>query len=458
MQWVSAMGQPPLWPGVFLRIAGLLCAASLAVACGSAPSAAATGSSGASDGFEALGYLGSAAYRRAALVASLVNPENGYSRLRLQHYSTGRANDWDALPEWNPVVEPVSASELAAPAPAGPPADAAALALPGAVASEDDPALVALGRAAFARYPTQLAPYLDVSISDEEAAARVGLWVDRARGVGGLVRARMADGSRILAMTCSTCHAAPGATGIEDGLPNARLDLGAALLAAGGGPPVGKTATATVLAAWGAGRLDVTTAAGTEPVRIPDLRPVRWLSHLHHDATVVARDRATLAIRIETLVVTSYGQVLRPPRVVALALAAYLASLAGGLQGEETAAQASPQGAQIFAARCGSCHAGPGLTGPPVPLAAVGTDPTLGLSADRGTGTYRVPSLRGVGSRGPLLHDGTVPTLAAMFDPARLGLAFSERLHGPGAVPGHPFGLDLPAEQRAALVTYLQGL
>ena len=37
------------------------------------------------------GYLDDPAFARAELTASLVNPENGYSRLRLAHYATGDA-------------------------------------------------------------------------------------------------------------------------------------------------------------------------------------------------------------------------------------------------------------------------------------------------------------------------------------------------------------------------------
>jgi hypothetical protein len=93
-----------------------------------------------------------------------------------------------------------------------------------------------------------------------------------------------------------------------------------------------------------------------------------------------------------------------------------------------------------------------------VPLGVVGTDPTLGLSASRGTGFYRVPSLHGVGSRGPLLHDGTVPSVSAMLDPSRPTASFTERLHGPGPVEGHPFGLGLSPDDRAALIAYLEML
>ncbi|HLK37467.1 MAG TPA: hypothetical protein VKU41_11995, partial [Polyangiaceae bacterium] len=232
--------------------------------------------------------------------------------------------------------------------------------------------------------------------------------------------------------------------------------MGDAVLAAqglAGAPP-----SVTPVAAWGPGRVDVTTAAGTEPARIPDLRPARFLTFLQQDATVRARNLVTLAIRIETLIITSNESAVRPPRLVCLALAVYVASLADQLPSGEAASTASPHGAAVFASECARCHAGPGLTGDPVPLAIVGTDPTLGRSASRGTGDYRVPSLHGVGTRGPLLHDGTLASVDAMFDPARLSPDFAGGLHGAGAVEGHPFGLDLDATDRDSLLTYLHAL
>jgi mono/diheme cytochrome c family protein len=411
-------------------------------------------------------YLDDVAYRRAELTASLVNPSNEYSQLRLAHYATNDANDWDRLPEWNPDVEAIATTELDAPGGATLSiSDAAhALALPDTVTSENDPALLALGEAAFRSYPVQLAPYFSTALKSRAAATGVGLWLDDARGVGGLVRARMADGSVQIAVTCATCHGSPGAVaaaplgagggGIVDGLPNAQLDVGAAMLAAGPVDP----STAANIAAWGPGRLDVTTTAGTEPVRISDLRPVRFLTYLQQDATVEKRDLTALAIRIETLAITSSGLVVRPPRVVALALAAYVSSLADRLPDSSAAQAASPQGEQVFQASCTMCHTTPAFTGAPVPLDVVGTDPTLGLSPSRGTGFYRVPSLHGVGSRGPLLHDGTVPSVSAMFDPSRPTPAFQGRLHGSGAVEGHPFGLALSDADRAALIAYLEAL
>lgn len=399
-------------------------------------------------------YLDDAAFRRSELVRSLVNTSNGYSKLRLEHYATGNADDWERLPEWNPGATLVTIDELGQTATAPALSEADALALPDHVTGEDDPRLVAFGRTAFERYPVQLAPYLSIALRSNAAASDYGLWVDPARGVGGLVHARMADGSTALAMTCSTCHAGATASGVENGAPNAALDLGKAQSDAS----AGAFDPSSPVPNWGPGRLDVTTTAGTEPVQIADLRPVGLLTYLHKDATIAVLDRTTLAIRIETLLITSYGQVLRPPRVVALALAAYVASLAEALPRLSSAGAASSRGARVFGETCASCHVPPSLTGPPVPLAVVGTDPAIGLSADRGTGTYRVPSLRGVSTRGPLLHDGTVPSLAAFLDPSRVTPGFTQRLHGEGAVPGHPYGLDLPDADRAALEAYLEAL
>ena len=62
-----------------------------------------------------------------------------------------------------------------------------------------------------------------------------------------------------------------------------------------------------------------------------------------------------------------------------------------------------------------------------------------------------------------LLHDGSVASLEEMFDPARL-----RPDHEPGgwkgpevtkrAIPGHPFGLGLNAEDKAALLAFLRSI
>jgi hypothetical protein len=63
-----------------------------------------------------------------------------------------------------------------------------------------------------------------------------------------------------------------------------------------------------------------------------------------------------------------------------------------------------------------------------------------------------------VGSRGPLLHDATVPSLDVMFDPARQTEGYTNTLHGATRIPGHSYGLSLSASDRADLVSYLSQL
>jgi len=95
---------------------------------------------------------------------------------------------------------------------------------------------------------------------------------------------------------------------------------------------------------------------------------------------------------------------------------------------------------------------------------SVGTDPTLARSTRRGTGFYKVPSLNGVWYRGPFEHGGSVATLEDWFDPNRLqpdyvptgwkGLPGTKTR----AVLGHRFGLNVPPDERAALIAFLKTL
>ena len=314
---------------------------------------------------------GDARARRDTLVASLVNPSNGYSGLRLAHYATGRDGDWDRLPEWNP---PDAALDVAA-----------------------DP--LALGEAAFYRYPTQL-------FGGDPSTPQ-------------LVSVAFADGTRSAALTCASCHSRVVDGAVVPGLANETIDLG-----------------------WGPGRIDVAIPPGEEPVAIPDLRAVALETNLHRDGTV-RNDPAALAIRIETLIITAHDGAVRPPRAISVALATWLRSLAPP-DPPPPSTPAETHGAALFDATCAGCHVPPALSGPPVPLDVVGTDPRVGLSADRGTGGYRVPSLRGVATRGRLLHDASIADLPSLFDPARAG--------------GHRFGLDLADDDRAALLAYLTTL
>src|SRR6185437_12930825 len=169
------------------------------------------------------GYLTDPAFRRAELVASLVNPTDGYAQLRLHDY--GEA--WEQLPVWNPRVAPITAGNLAAglAPPLGP--DAHALAIDDAAQAGDPAALTRLGQAAFSAYPVQLLEDAAPALASLDAAAAYGFAVDPATGqVGGLVRAEMADGSSRVAVTCATCHASLHDGALTRGIPNAALDLG----------------------------------------------------------------------------------------------------------------------------------------------------------------------------------------------------------------------------------------
>jgi mono/diheme cytochrome c family protein len=408
---------------------------------------------------DSLRYLSDPGFRRTEMVASLVNPQNRYSQRRLAHYESGDAADWARLPEWNPRVAVVSARQLdGAPLLGLLGADAERLVISDAAEQGDDAALVALGEAAFFRYPVQLENAVSAAASSRAALEEYGFWVDDARGAGGLVRVELEDGSRMLGFTCATCHAArrDDRSGLVVGVGNDRLDLGRLMFDVGRQQGPLPEAAAHWLT-WGPGRLDVTTTDGGEPVRIGDLRPVRWLTHLHADASLRNRDLIALAIRIETLMITSGDETTRPPRAVALGLAAYVRTLADTLPAPASLAPAAARGRAVFQSACAECHEPPAFTGPPVPLDVVGTDPTIGVSLDRGTGTYRVPSLRGVSTRGALLHDASLPDLDAMFDPARVAPDFTQGRRA-GAVPGHAFGLGLDDAARSDLIAYVSTL
>ena len=94
---------------------------------------------------------------------------------------------------------------------------------------------------------------------------------------------------------------------------------------------------------------------------------------------------------------------------------------------------------------------------------SVGTDPTLAVKTRRGTGYYKVPSLKGVWYRGPFEHNGSVATLEDWFDPRRLRddyvpTGFKRHGEKTQAVKGHEFGLKLSTEEKAALIAFLKTL
>jgi hypothetical protein len=93
----------------------------------------------------------------------------------------------------------------------------------------------------------------------------------------------------------------------------------------------------------------------------------------------------------------------------------------------------------------------------------VGTDSRYALQTHKGTGYYKVPSLKGVWYRGPFEHNGSVATLEDWFDLARLRndyvpTGFKGYDGRTRSVKGHRFGLDLSAEEKEALIAFLKTL
>ena len=371
-------------------------------------------------------YDTDASYRRDALVASIVNPENAYSQLRSARYTE---TAWGALPEWNPRISAMHAASREPPPSTA--QDWTRLTID-AVPWERD-ALLELGREAFFRYPVQLFEPL-AGVVDSAGRPNYGFWIDGSQ-LAGAVWAELPSGGGAPFLTCASCHASREMDRTITGKNNADLDLEAAAADYYGG-------RVAVTSSGRAGRLDVTADGIDNPTAITDLRAVRSQRHLHRAATL-NNGLISLAIRIETLLITGLEESARPPRKLAFALALFLWNLSPEPVSGPSAVSA--RGQVLFDQQCAGCHAPPTFSGASVPLEIVGTDRSVGDSPDRSTGSYRVPSLRGVGDRKRLLANGAVFDVRTLLDPAR-------------TVVGHPYGATLKPEQREELLSYLNTL
>jgi mono/diheme cytochrome c family protein len=238
------------------------------------------------------------------------------------------------------------------------------------------------------------------------------------------------------------------------------------------------------------------------PVQVPDLIGIKDRRYLDRTGLVRHRDIGDLmrygALNQDADVLARYAG-FRPVEVVSggtlpdpatlgrysdeqlYALASYAYSLTPPPNPNRSDALAA-RGQKVFEREgCAGCHTPPLYTNntltpvagfkPPADHAAtgdilsvsVGTDPNLALRTRRGTGYYKVPSLKGVWYRGPFEHNGSVATLEDWFDPLRLrddyvptgfkGYGMPTR-----AVKGHEFGLRLSGEDKRALIVFLKTL
>jgi hypothetical protein len=261
---------------------------------------------------------------------------------------------------------------------------------------------------------------------------------------------------------------------------------------------------AELLAAFDAIPPGVNARHGTglwSPAQIPDLIGVRERRYLDRTGLVRHRDVGDLmryaALNQDADMLSTYGD-FRPLGVLVgtsidptqfsrysdeqlYALARFIYSLVPP-PNPNRPSDLTRRGEAVFEReKCGDCHTPPlytnnklvaasGFRPPPDHLQkfdilarAVGTDSRHTLLTRRGTGYYKVPSLRGLWYRGPLEHNGSVATLEDWFDPRRtrpdyVPTGFRGADVQARAVPGHRYGLNLSGDEKAALIAFLKTL
>lgn len=234
----------------------------------------------------------------------------------------------------------------------------------------------------------------------------------------------------------------------------------------------------------------------THPVRIPSLVGIADIRYL--DATGLVRNRsigdimryAVINEGLDTL--AHYGDFQPAPGATIFsgdegtrysdeqlyALALYIESLKPPPNPNKFDEHAE-RGQQVFKKEgCPFCHTPPLYTNNKLTPArgfkvpedlrktddildiSLGTDPTLALKTRRGTGFYKVPSLRGVWYRDAFGHSGQATTLEEWFDPARLKDGYVPKgFHlGLGPIEGHEKGLGLTPTEKQDLIAFLKTL
>ena len=440
----AAPGLPVRFRSRFLI--AIACLASLAVAC--------------SGGVEveppleddAERYIGDVDYRRGILERDLTDRDNDYAEARLALYGL-EGSGWEMLPERDPRARPLRASELSS-LQAGAPfelADGEGERLTPAQLPANDDEWVALGKRVFFEYPFRVDTVYETVVRLPGGLEESGFLIDGDTVVG-LAVFEDETGPR-LGPTCAQCHAGRGPDGeVTAVLANKRMDMGAARLlsmgiSAGGASPEIDSTLVADLHRLGPGRTDVLSDGKFNPFAIPDFGGIADFPYLQTNGNWVNRGAATLAVRCETLFITSNGEQTRIPRVLSWALSMYLRSLPPPAPVDVAAAPEAARGKEVFeSAACAGCHAPPLYTSDRrVTVDEIGTDASALESEARSTGFVRIPSLRGVGHTGPYFHHGAIPDLETLFDPAR-------------EEPGHRFGLELDAEDRSALLAFLRSL
>ena len=230
--------------------------------------------------------------------------------------------------------------------------------------------------------------------------------------------------------------------------------------------------------------------------RIPDLRDLRYSRYL--DATATHRLRGPEDIARYAALVTGADKMdfgahrilsdsqrrlrFRYADEVLYAIGMYVMSLEPRKNPDAGPPGLLARGRRIFEReKCARCHPAPHYTTGKLTLAdgwkppadhpyrddimavSVRTDAGAALKTRKGTGLYKIPSLRGVWSRRVLLHDGSLTSLEELFDPARLEPEYEPKGWNPPGVtrrpvPGHELGLSLSPDEKKALIAFLRSL
>ncbi len=332
------------------------------------------------------------------------------------------------------------------------------------------PALVLAGREIFRNYHFGTHLYWDFRraidhstgvTSPDEYTRRYGVHRDAEGFFVGIVGVDRGGGEVEYGHSCALCHSRVAPDGaVVDGAANHDYDIGLYYEALR--PRIrdadqiflGDTRL-DVMRHQGPGRTDSTVDSAWAPMRVPHLFALESFPH----GVRANADMPNLWIQCYRNLNGAYAV----DSEIMEALMAYLIAIEAPSNPRPRGAMEA-RGEQVFRSqRCHRCHAGPDYTsGMVIDHEIIGTD------ADRIRNGwpkgYKVASLRRLDLYRFYLHDGALTSLDQMFDPARLAPAFQapgipEGRRKPGAgVPGHPFGLRLSPEDRAALMAVLMSL
>jgi len=398
-------------------------------------------------------YIDNAAYRRGILERDLITRDNSYATDRLASYGIAGIG-WDLLPAVDFPSRPLLDSDREALS-NGEAMDEGELTtlVPSSLPVTDED-WIALGRRVFFEYPIRNDTTYTSLSGMEDGLEDTGFLRDSDDSWVGLRVFKDSLGTMRVGNTCAQCHASfdgadePGLDGI---LSNRDMDIGAARimvmgLVPGDLPPEQESTATGDLDRLGPGRGDVMADGAFNPFAFPDFGGLRDMPFLHHNANWEQRGVATLAVRCETLFITSSGRRTRIPRVLSWALGMWQRSLPAPVP-LSTPGPLYAQGETVFEeAGCAGCHVPPLYSSNrEVSVESIGTDPSAGNSPVRGRGVYRIPSLRGVGRTAPYLHDGSIGSLSEFFDPER-------------EAQGHIFGQSLSPSDKEALIQFLEGI